>query len=193
MSPEVEAAGFLVGLTILAAGVILPALPAASRRMKAIQRTRESRQREAAAILSMPSVSPSRTDRTGADVAPNWHSDERPVVSGAEAQVWAAQEYVVGPINVPADVVDEPEPAEPDWVPAEVVEEEPETDDTAELLANESTPLFDAAGVLPEFERFESFTEGWNRVELLERIRRAELALAQSAPKPELADEELAA
>lgn len=192
MSAEVEAVGFLVGLGILAAGVILPALPAASRRVKAIQRTRESRQREAVAILSMPSVGPSRTDRTGADVAANWHSAERQVWAvkrpAGDTQEWEIQERVVDEPTQAAEVVDE-DRVEPDdvalsraLVPASWM---------VVALQDEPTPLADAIGPVPGFDELESFTKGWNRAELLERIRQAELAMAMQAdPEP---DEELAA
>jgi hypothetical protein len=187
MSAEVEAVGFIVGLGILAAGVILPALPAASRRVKAMAQNQRDRQEQATAILSMRSVSPSRTDRTGADVAPNWHSDEHPVLPGDAVQAWAiqrpagdTQEWLAQERVAEVERAEqEPAQGEPDWIPAEVVEEEPEPDDTTELLADEPTPLFDAAGPFPEFRQMESFTASWNRTRLIEEIRKAELDMAR--------------
>lgn len=194
MSAQVLVVSALCGLAVAAAAVILPALPAAQRRVKSMQEGREDRQRTAAAIVAMPHVEPSRTDRTGADVAANWTIGEQPTVpfvAGDEAQVWAVerppgdtQEWEVQERVVPAEVVDEP-PVEP----VTVVE-----DEAAALFAEEPTPLFDASGRLPELPAdLDPSTVGWNRAALLERIRRAELALAQSAPKPETADEEMAA
>lgn len=104
-------------------------------------------------------------EESGPQPAPNYYrSGEYPVVDPAEAQVWATQERIA-------------EPAEPaPW--------------TLTALEDEPTPL--APGPVPQLpEDLDPSTVGWNRAELLERIRRAELAMAKAKADP--ADEELAA
>lgn len=173
MSAQVEFVSALCGLCVGAAAVVLPALPAVGRRVKAMQADKERREAEARRVVETSSASRSEQELSAAvHGSPNYtRSGEYPVVAlvaGDEAQVWQTQE------RLPQHAADEPvdvvlvTPAPPVWMrPA---------------LEDEQTPVFDATGPAPAWERLETFTQGWARApreELIADISQGEYELAK--------------